>query len=120
MKIITNNQIIHKTGNTELMLSKEREIFKNIYYYQRLNKKDELSKKIDYGYLKFIVNGSGLETDFSELKGRVAFLDNTKKREISIEEARIKQKESNRYLKKIRTGNESEKKTLANINRLFN
>ena len=120
MKIITNNQIIHKTGNTELMLSKEREIFKNICYYQRLNKKDELSKKIDYGYLKFIVNSSGLETDFSELKGRVAFLDNTKKREISIEEARIKQKESNRYLKKIRTGNESEKKTLANINRLFN
>ena len=62
------------------MLSKEREIFKNIYK-KRLNKIDELSKKIGYGNLKFIVNSSDLGTNFSELKDSVAFLDSIKKRE---------------------------------------
>ena len=81
------------------MLSKEREIFKNIYI-KRLNKKDELSKKVDYGNLKFIVNSTGLETNFSELKHPVDFLDSIEKREISIEEARYNQKELDRYFKK--------------------
>ena len=35
---------------------------------KRLNKIDELSKKIDYGNLKFIVNSTRLETNFFELK----------------------------------------------------
>ena len=43
-------------GN-KLLLSKEREIFKNIYN-KRLNKIDELSKKVDYANLKFIVNST--------------------------------------------------------------
>ena len=60
------------------MYSKEREILKNIYK-KRLDKMDELSKKIDYGDLKFIVYSSGLVTDFSELKDPVAFLDSIKK-----------------------------------------
>ena len=63
-------------GNTELLLSKEREIFKNIYN-QRFDKMDELSKKNDYGDLKFTVNITGLETDFSESNNPVAFLDIT-------------------------------------------
>ena len=41
-----------------------------------------LKKKNDYGDLKFIVNSSGLETDFSELKDPAIFLD----REILMEE----------------------------------
>ena len=57
-------------------------------------------KKIDYGSLKFIVNSIGLETNFSDLKDPVAFLDSIKKREISIEESRFKQEEFDRYLKK--------------------
>ena len=67
-----------------------KEIFKNIYN-KRLNKIDELSKTNDYGDLKFIISSSGTETDFSELEDPVALLDNIKKREISIEEARHKQ-----------------------------
>ena len=59
------------------MLSKERDIFKNIFN-KRLDKIDELSRAIDNGDLKFIVNSSGLETDFSELKDAVAFLDSIK------------------------------------------
>ena len=39
---------------------------------------DQLSKTIDYGDLKFIVNNSGLETNFSELKDPVAFLESIK------------------------------------------
>ena len=85
--------------DNELLLSKKREIFQNIYN-KRLDNIDELSKAIDYGDLKFIVNGSGLEANFSELKGPAAFLDSIKKREILIEEARHKQEEFNRYLKK--------------------
>ena len=57
-------------------------------------------KKIDYGNLKFIVNSIGLETNFSDLKDPVAFLDSIKKREISIEEIQFKQEEFDRYLKK--------------------
>ena len=51
--------------------------------------------------MKLIVNTNGLETDFSELKNPVVFLDNIKKREISIEETRYKQEQFNNYLKKI-------------------
>ena len=49
--------------------------------------------------MKFTFNSSGLETDFSELKDLVAFLDIIKKQEISIEEAQHKKEEFNKYLK---------------------
>ena len=76
-------------GNNELLISRERKIFKNIYN-KKLDKIGELSRVIDYGDIKFIISSSGTGTDFSELKDPVAFLDNIKKREISIEEARHK------------------------------
>ena len=65
-------------GNNELLLSKEREIFKNIYK-KRLNKIDQLSKIIDYGDLKFIISNSGTKTNFSKLKDPVAFPDSIRK-----------------------------------------
>ena len=69
------------------MLSKELEIFTTKDSIKLTN----CPNKVDFGDLKFVVNSSNLETDFSELKDPVAFLDNIKKREISIEEARYKQ-----------------------------
>ena len=81
------------------MLLKEREIYNRIYN-KTLDKIDELSKTIDYSNLKFIISNSGTETIFNELKDPVAFFDSIRKREISIEEARHKQEEFNRYLKK--------------------
>ena len=75
MSIVVGNK--KQVGNNELWFQKEREIFKNIYN-KRLNKIDELSKKIYYDGLKFIVNSNGLETNFSELKNPVAFLDSIK------------------------------------------
>ena len=71
------------------MLSKEREIFKNSYN-KRLDKVDELFKKIDYGDLKFVVNIINLETDFSESNNLVAFVDSIKKCEIWTKEAQCK------------------------------
>ena len=61
---------------------------------------DELSKKNDNSGFKFIVNSSGLESNFSEVKAPIAFLDSIKKRKISIEESRYKQEKFDRYLKK--------------------
>ena len=81
------------------MLSQEREIFKNIYS-KGLDKIDKLSKKIDYDDLTFIVNSSGLRTDFSKLKDPIASVDSFKNLEILIEEERYNQKEFNRYLRK--------------------
>ena len=49
--------------------------------------------------MKFIVNSSVPETDLSELKDLVAFLDSIEKRQILIE-LQQKQEESKRYLKK--------------------
>ena len=89
---------------------------------KRLHKIDELSKTVDYGDLKFIISNSSTETNFSELKDSVGFLDSIRKCEISTEKVRHKQEEFNRYLKKVRIGNKSgkQKKTLANTNKLFN
>ena len=71
--------------------------------------------------MKFIVNSSCLETDFSELIDPVVCLDSIKKSEILIEEARHKQEGFNRYLKKgIGNKSDKQKKTLANIKKLFN
>ena len=56
----------------------------------RLDKIDELSKTIDYDDFKFFISSSDTETDFSELKDPVAFLDNIRKHEISTEEVRHK------------------------------
>ena len=87
------------------MLANEREtniiinIIKNIYN-KRLNKINKLSKAIDYGDLKFIVSSSGVKTNFSEIRDTVAFLDDIRKCEILIQEARYKQEEFSRYLKK--------------------
>ena len=77
--------------NNELLLSKVREIFKNIYN-KRLDKIDALSKAIDYGDLKFIISSGGTETDSTELKDRIVFFDKVRKREISIEEKRHKKR----------------------------
>ena len=77
MKIIKNLDNLDnkkQLGSNELLFSKERERFKNINN-KRLSKINALSKKKnDYVDLKFTVNSSGLETDFSELKVHVAFV----------------------------------------------
>ena len=52
----------------------------------------------------------------------MVFLDDIKKTKISLEEAKSLQQDYEKYLKEIRKGNKSfeQKKTLANVNVLFN
>ena len=105
----------------KLLLSKERETSKNIYN-KRLDKIKELTEKIDDNNLEFVTLSTGRKTDFSKKDDPLTFLNKIKKSEITIEEAKESQKNLNNYLKKIRGGNKTQeqRKTLANINMLFN
>ena len=104
----------------KLLISREREIFKNIYN-ERLDKIEELTKKIDKDDLKPVVNSTGNETNLSRAKDPITFLNKIKSGEITIEETKESQEDFNKYLKKIR-GNKTKKQeiTLSNNNRLFN
>ena len=110
----------------KLLISRETEIFKDIYN-KRLDKLEELNNKIDYDNLEYVVERSGakkdsIEYNFNKIKDPTAFLNDIKKGKISIQEAKDKQENYYNYLKKIRKGNKSanQKRTLANINILFN
>ena len=118
-------QLVHINNDygdykNKLLLSKEREIFKNIYN-KRLDKIEELNKKIDYNDLEYTVISAGEEFKFDESEDPILFLDNIRKGKISLEEAKSLQKDYDYYLKKTRKGNKSDeqRKTLANINILL-
>ena len=104
-----------------ILLSKEREIFKNIYN-ERLNKIEESNKNIDYNNLKYTVISTGEEFEFDKSENPLAFLNDIKTGKISLEETNKLQKDYTEYLNKIQKGNKSDeqKKTLANINIIFN
>ena len=110
----------------KLLISRKIEIFKDIYN-KRLDKIEELNSKIDYDNLKYIVEKSGVkkdsdEYDFNKIKDPITFLNNIKEDKISIQEAKDKQENYYNYLNKIRKGDKSanQKRTLSNINILFN
>ena len=113
-----NNDDAYKN---KLLLSKEREIFKDVYN-KRLDKVEELNKKIDYNDLKYNVISNGEEFNFDKLKDPIVFLNDIKKNKTSLEEAKNIQQEYKKYLNKIRKGNKNanRKKTLTNINTHFN
>ena len=90
----------------KLLLSKEREIFKNIYN-RRLDKIEELSKKIDYNNLKYTIISSGEEFEFDKSEDPVLFLNDIKKGKISLEEAKNLQQDYRDYLKKIQKGSKN-------------
>ena len=59
------------------MLSKEKEIFKNIHK-ERFDTMKELTKKIDYDDLNFIVESSGNEANFTGVEDPMVFLNDIK------------------------------------------
>ena len=63
----------------KLLLSKEREIFKDIYN-KRLGKIEELNNEIDYDNLEYTVYSREELIDFSELKSPLTLFDNINKR----------------------------------------
>ena len=105
----------------KLLLSKEREIFKDIYN-KRIDKIDELNNKIDYDNLQYVTVNSGKIYNFSELIDPLTFLNEIKKGKMSREEGKNYQQNYLNYLNIIRKGskNANQKITLANINIHFN
>ena len=80
-----NKQIVNKDDDykDKLLLSREREIFKDIYN-KRNDKIEELNNKIDYNNLNYVVAGTGDKYSFDDLDDPLTFLNNIKKGEISI------------------------------------
>ena len=105
----------------KLLLSREREIFKDIYN-KRLDKIEELSNKIDYDNLKYVLVGTGDNYNFDNLDDPLTLLNNIKKGEISMKKAIEQQHMFFKYLNILRIGNKNDnkKKTLANINMFYN
>ena len=105
----------------KLLLSKEREVFKDIYN-KRLDKIEILNNKIDYDNLQYVAVNSGKIYNFSELTDPLTFLDEIKKGKMSLEEAKNYQQNYLDYLNIIRKGNKNaeQKNTLASINIHFN
>ena len=69
IKAIQDNkqQLIGDNDYKDKLISKEREIFKDIYN-KRLDKIEELNNKIDYNDLKYVVERSGVEYNFNKIK----------------------------------------------------
>ena len=99
----------------------KKEIFKDIYN-KRLNEIEEMSNEIDYNDLDYVVLSSDMEYKFSIEKDPISLLNAIKKGEMSLEEAKNRQKEYLYYLNIIRKGNKNpiQKKTLSNIENHFN
>ena len=118
-----NKQIVNKDDDykDKLLLSREREIFKDIYN-KRLDKIEELNNKIDYNNLNYVVAGTGDKYSFDDLDDPLTFLNNIKKDEISMEKAIKQQYTFHKYLNLIRIGNknDNQKRNLANINVFYN
>ena len=120
VKAIQDKQIVNINKNDykdKLLLSKEREIFKDIYN-KRLDRIEELNNKIDYDNLNYVVYISKKIYNFSELKNPLTLLDEIKKGEMTLEDAKSYQKDFLDYLNNIRKGNKSveQRQTLANLN----
>ena len=88
-KRLTNN--IADDYRNELLISKEREIFKNIYN-GRLDKIGELTNKINFDNLRYFTERSGMEKDFSSKDDPITFLNNIKTNKIAIEEGQVHKK----------------------------
>ena len=124
IKAIQDNKqqlISNDDYKNKLLLSKEREIFKDIYN-KRLDIIEELNNRIDYNNLKYVVASSGDEYRFNKIEDPITLLNKIKNGKILLKEAKNQQQNYNNHLNTIRRGNKnaSQKRTLANVNILYN
>ena len=69
-----NKQMINDNDYKDtLLISKEREIFKDIYN-KKLDKIEELNNKIDYNNLKYVVERNNNEYSFNKINDPITFL----------------------------------------------
>ena len=124
VKAIQDKQIVNINKDDykdKLLLSKEREIFKDIFN-KRLDKMEEMNNEIDYDDLDYVVLSSDMEYIFSVEKDPISLLNAIKKGEMSLEEAKNRQKDYLKYLNIVRKGNKHprQKRTKSNIENHFN
>ena len=125
VKTIQDNKLIANINDDhykdKLLLSREREISKDIYN-KRLDKIEELNNKIDYNNLNYVVAGTGDKYRFDDLDDPLTFLNNIKIGKILMDKAMEQQYNFRKYLNLIRIGNknDNQKRTLANINVFYN
>ena len=81
-----------------------------------------MNNQIDYDDLDYVILNKNMEYNFSMEKDPTSFLNASKEGEMSLEEARDRQKNYLYFLKIIRKGNKDaeQRKTLANIENYFN
>ena len=118
-----NKQIVNINDDykDKLLLSREREIFKDVYN-KRLDKIEELNNKIDYNNLNYVVVDTGDKYSFDDLDDPLTLFSNIKNGKISMGKAMEQQYNFHKYLSLIRIGNknDNQKRTLANINVFYN
>ena len=126
-KAIQDNQLVNININKDvdykdrLLLSKEGEIFKDIYN-KRLDEIEEMNNEIDYDDLDYFILKKNMEYKFSIEKDPISLLNDIKNGEISLKEAKSRQKNYLHYLNIIRKVNKNsvQKTTLSNIENHFN
>ena len=94
VKAIQDKQIVNINKDSykdKLLCSNEREIFKGIYN-KRLDKIEELNNKIDYDNLEYAVYSRKEIINFSELKDPLTLINEIKKGEMTLEEAKKNKK----------------------------
>ena len=79
-----------------------------------------MNNEIDYDDLDYAVLSSVMEYKFSIEKDPISLLNAIKKGEMSLEEAKNRQKDYLKYLNIVRKGNKNPRKTLSNIENYFN
>ena len=87
----------------KLLLSKEREIFKDISN-KKLNRIEEMNNEIDYNDLDYVILSKDMEYNFSIEKDPISLLKAIKGGETSLKEARDRQRNYLHYLNIIRKG----------------
>ena len=126
VKAIQNsNQLVNINKDdgykNKLLLSKEREIFKDIYN-KRLDKIEEMNNKIDYNDLEYVILSNDMAYNFSVEKDPISLLNDIKSGKTTLKEPKDAQQNYLDYLNIIRKGNKNgnQKRTLANINMFYN
>ena len=123
--IQNNNQLVNINKDdgykNKLLLSKEREIFKDIYN-KRLDKIEEMNNKIDYNDLEYVILSNDMVYNFSVEKDPISLLNDIKSGKTTLKEPKDAQQNYLDYLNIIRKGNKNgnQKRTLANINMFYN
>ena len=105
----TNKQVVNINDDYEdkLLHSKEQEIFRKIYN-KRLDKIEELTKKIDDNNLVFTILSTGETIDFTRKNNPLTLLKKIRNGKITLERANELQEDLNNAIKKIRKGNKTQ------------